>query len=207
MKIEITVTREEVSALLKAYFNCPSRQLKDFIFKLNINLAKKIANEYFQKSNNNYEDLFQEASLGLISAIDRYDPAYNSSFSTYATSIIQGKILQYIRDKGSLIRIPQCIQDNYTKTKKIARRVVREENRQPTHKEIAELSGIELNEYQEIITTRSAGFIKNLDSSIEEVPSLSTVNAIKEDFTMPINILNRRESWEKFANKKTDWKN
>jgi len=54
-----------------------------------------------------YDDLYQVASIGLLYAIDRYDPSFNTKFSTYATQTILGEIKKHFRDTGHFIRIPR----------------------------------------------------------------------------------------------------
>lgn len=60
------------------------------------------------------EDLLSCANMGLIKAINKYDPSYNTEFSTYAVPLILGEIKKYYRDNG-LISVSRTIKENYKK--------------------------------------------------------------------------------------------
>lgn len=90
--------------------------LRDILIKLNMDLARKCAFENksnASSSNADFEDISQQAYLGLIAAVDRYDPNQGKAFSSFAIPTIDGKIKQYIRDKSHTVRIPQSIQNLY----------------------------------------------------------------------------------------------
>lgn len=62
------------------------------------------------------EDLFQIGSIGLIKAVDRFDPSFNVRFSTYAVPMIIGEIKRYLRDDGK-IKVSRKIKENQGKIK------------------------------------------------------------------------------------------
>jgi RNA polymerase sigma factor (sigma-70 family) len=67
----------------------------------NHGLARKVAHYYASRSAMPYEDLEQIAFLGLIKAIERFDPFKGNQFSSLALPFIRGEVLHYLRDKGS----------------------------------------------------------------------------------------------------------
>ncbi len=65
-----------------------------------------------------YDDLYQVASIGLLFAIDRFDPAFNVKFVTYASAIISGEIKKHFRDTGHFIRIPRKVYEALSRAEK-----------------------------------------------------------------------------------------
>src|SRR5688572_9230660 len=84
-------------------------------------LRARIAREYeplvlsaarkYQATGEPFEDLSQEGMIGLMTAIDGYDPAKGIKFSTYAMHFVLGHIKHYLRDKGKLIKEPAWLQE------------------------------------------------------------------------------------------------
>ncbi len=58
-----------------------------------------------------YDDLFQVASLGLVNAVDRFDPARGTPFVGFANPTILGEIKRYFRDKVWTVRVPRSVHD------------------------------------------------------------------------------------------------
>lgn len=87
------------------------------------------------------DDLYQVASLGLIYAIDRYEPDKGYEFSSFATPTIMGELKRYFRDKGWVIRVPRRIQNLYKKINTAKKILPQELQRTPTIKDIADYIG------------------------------------------------------------------
>lgn len=88
-----------------------------------------------------YEDLVQYGCIGLMKAVDRFDPNYSVRFSTYAVPIIMGEIRRYLRDDGP-VHISRSIHDHAVKVQKCIREYMHENEREPTVDEICNLSGL-----------------------------------------------------------------
>ena len=73
-------------------------------------LARQLARRY-QRADEPLDDLVQVASLGLIKAIDRFDPAREVAFSSYAVPTILGEIKRYFRDRTWSVRVPRDLQE------------------------------------------------------------------------------------------------
>lgn len=69
-----------------------------------------------------YDDIYQVACMGLIFAVERFDPDRNVKFATFATPTIMGEIRKYFRDKGSFIRIPRKLYEIFYRAERIKRR-------------------------------------------------------------------------------------
>ena len=81
--------------------------LKDVLFRHNQRLASKVAHQWAEMCEIEYADLEQLASIGLLKAIDRFDPTLGNKFSSYAMPWVKGEILHFLRDKGRLYSVPR----------------------------------------------------------------------------------------------------
>ncbi len=82
-------------------------------------------------------DLIEEGNLGLMKAVDRFDPARGCKFSTYATWWIRQAVTRSLSNQGRTVRIPVYITDNLSKYKRVVEELYRKTGRQPELEEIA----------------------------------------------------------------------
>lgn len=106
--------------MFREYRANPSRKLRDRIFNHHYKLACEIAHQYRICCDEPFEDLLQLASMGLLAAIERFDPSRGSHFSPFACPYIKGEIRHYLRDKGNAIKIPRTLQNLYQRGKSLA---------------------------------------------------------------------------------------
>ena len=66
-----------------------------------------------------YDDLYQVACIGLLYAVERFDPAKGVKFTTFASPTISGEIKRYFRDKGNFIRVPRRLYEIFSKAHRI----------------------------------------------------------------------------------------
>ncbi len=107
------VKREEATQLFLDYNTAeePQKtQLRDQLIELHMPLARYLARRYKNRGIAE-EDLQQVAYIGLIKAVERYDPTQGWEFSTYATPTISGEVKRHFRDKGWMIRVPRRVQE------------------------------------------------------------------------------------------------
>ncbi|MBQ8507034.1 MAG: sigma-70 family RNA polymerase sigma factor [Clostridia bacterium] len=95
----------------------------------------------FRDRNAEYEDLFQYGCMGLLKAIDRFDPAYAVRFSTYAVPVILGEVRRYLRDTGP-VHVSRTIHDNAIRVERFREEYIREFSREPALREIGEGTGL-----------------------------------------------------------------
>ncbi len=99
----------------------------------------------FSSSNENVDDLFQIGCIGLIKAIDNFDPSLNVKFSTYAVPMIIGEIRRFLRDNNS-IRVSRSLKDTAYKAIYARENLTRKNCKEPTVAEVAEEIGISREE-------------------------------------------------------------
>ncbi len=113
------------------------------------------------------EDLIQVGTIGLINALDRYDPAQNVKFSTYALPTIVGEIKRHFRDKTWHVKVPRWLQEMSLSARKAQQTLAQRYGRPPTVRELAleigttEENALEALEIAQIATTVS------LDAGLE----------------------------------------
>ena len=109
-------------------------------------LARQLARRY-QRGNEPLDDLIQVASIGLVKAVDRYDPARGTAFSSYAVPTILGELKRYFRDSGWAVHVPRGMQERVMTVNQAISKLSREFGRSPTAGEIA----AEINEDPELV--------------------------------------------------------
>lgn len=104
-------TNEELLKLA----NSGSGDALNLIVEKNSGLVWSIVRRFL---NRGYEkdDLFQIGNIGLIKAVRKYDPSFNTQFSTYAVPLIMGEIKRFLRDDG-LVKVSRAVKENATKIK------------------------------------------------------------------------------------------
>jgi RNA polymerase sigma-B factor len=98
-------------------------------------LARQLARRY-QRAGEPLDDLMQVASLGLIKAIDRFDPEREIAFSSYAVPTILGEIKRYFRDRTWAVRVPRDLQELTLRVDRVVGELSDELHRSPSVKEI-----------------------------------------------------------------------
>ena len=96
----------------------------------------------FTPKNDTVDDLFQVGCIGLMKAIDNFNPAFDVKFSTYAVPMIIGEIRRFQRDNNS-VRVRRGLRDLAYKALQVKEEIIRKELREPTISEIAEKLGEE----------------------------------------------------------------
>jgi len=155
-------SEEEILELLETYRQQQDLRLRDRIVLNYTNLVESIARR-FSGASEPAEDLAQEGYIGLITAIELYDPKKNVKFSTYATHFIIGQIKHYLRDRGKIIKEPAWLQELNLRLNRISDALTQQLGRTPTYGEIAEKMGMREEEVAELMTTREVFRVTSID--------------------------------------------
>ena len=106
-----TPAREQIRRLLREYRETRDPGVRARLVELNSDLVHYIARRFANRGEP-LEDIEQVGFLGLIQAIDRFDPSLENEFSTFATPTIMGEIRRYFRDRSWAVRVPRRLQEN-----------------------------------------------------------------------------------------------
>lgn len=115
----------------------PGEQLVSGNLRLVLSVVQKFAGR-----SENPDDLFQVGCIGLIKAIDHFDPAFDVRFSTYAVPMIVGEIRRYLRDNNA-VRVSRSLRDTAYKAMQSREALTAELHREPSSAEIAQDIGLD----------------------------------------------------------------
>lgn len=152
--------------LLVAYHQNPSIELRNQLVRLNAGLVRKVVYRLSHQCSEAYEDLEQVGYLGLINAIERFDPKHGNAFSSFAVPYIRGEILHYLRDRSSTVKIPRRWQDLQRSGQRVREALAQQLGRQPKDDEIAAQLGVSAAEWQEAKLAKSNRSLLSLDATV-----------------------------------------
>lgn len=116
------MNKKYTNDLLIEYYQNKSIKIRNQIVDANMALVGHIANKMIHTCHVPLEDLIQVGTLGLIKAVEGFNPKRNILFSSYAFKFINGEILHFIRDKSRLVKVPREIQELHQKIKNYSKK-------------------------------------------------------------------------------------
>ena len=147
--------KDRTRELFRRYKEEGDAEARDQLIESHLNLVRFLASK-FKNRGEPMEDLIQVGSLGLIKAIDRFDPSRGLEFTTFATPTIMGEIKRHFRDKGWSVRVPRRLQELSAKVTQATEDLTRELNRTPTVAELSESLDASIDEVLEAMESSSA---------------------------------------------------
>jgi RNA polymerase sigma-B factor len=156
--------RQQVERIVVEYRRTGDTGLRDQLISQHLYLVQTVARK-FSGLGESHEDLLQEGAMGLINAVDLFDPERGVQFSTYATHLVEGQIRHYLRDRGKLIKQPAWVQELTTKIIKATDALTQDLNRAPTLEEVAERVGTSTSNIRRMLEARERSKVASLDSA------------------------------------------
>ena len=132
-------TRED-RRLLERYHAHGDQAAREALVQRFLPLARQLARRY-QRGSEPLDDLIQVASLGLLKAIDRFEPDRSTAFSSFAVPTILGELKRHFRDRGWSVRVPRDLQEMSVRVERVSEELATELGRAPTPAEIASRIG------------------------------------------------------------------
>ena len=138
-KIRLLTQEEEID--LAARIKKGDREARALMIKANLRLVVKIAHDY-KNLGLPVLDLVSEGNIGLMKAVERFDPAKGGKLSTYAAWWIKQSIKRALANQSKTIRLPVHLVDKISKMNRVASQMSEELGREPTDDELAEEVGL-----------------------------------------------------------------
>jgi RNA polymerase sigma-B factor len=163
------------------------RQARETLIAEHLPLARALARRY-RRGTEPLDDLVQVASLGLIKAVDRFDPDRGHSFSTFAQPTIVGELLRHFRDTGWGVHVARGTQELALRVRSAAETIEAETGRAPTPRQLAERTGATLEAVVEALgalsnrTALSLAAPTGNDDSGQEATIADTLGSVDDGY-------------------------
>jgi RNA polymerase sigma-B factor len=161
---EVPHRREERDLFLRYHANGDVVAREELI-RRTLPLARRLAGRYARRGEP-IDDLLQVASIGLIKAIDRFDPTLGLAFSSFAVPSILGELKRHFRDHGWAARVPRPVQERVLKVNAAVEAFSRHHGRAPKPAEVALATGDSIEEVLEAMEAASAHSAVSLDAPL-----------------------------------------
>lgn len=170
------MTRPEADDLFRAYARSRDHAVMARLVEENLSLSQAVARK-FQGQGVEKDDLEQVAAMALMQAIERFDPERGLQFSTFALPTIAGSVRNYLRDRGSTIRLTRSLREQLTKLRRVSDELTRKLQREPSMRELAEAMELPPEELLTLLDARRSAQTVSLDAETSddaEAPRLET---------------------------------
>jgi RNA polymerase sigma-B factor len=156
-------TARAVDERFGIYRQTRDRRLRDDLVEEHAPLAHFLARR-FSNRGEPVDDLVQVALVGLLKAVERFDPDRGLQFSTFATPTILGELKRHFRDRGWAVRVPRRVQELHLQLGRIVAALGQEQGRSPTPGEVADRAGVSEEEVLEAMEAGSLYRLVSLDA-------------------------------------------
>ena len=175
--LEAGLSPQELRRQLNAAARAKQRMVTANL-RLVVSVAKRYANRFLE-----LEDVIQEGNMGLIKAVDRYDPTRGYKFSTYAFWWIRESITRGLAKRGRAIRLPAHMIEMLNRLRKSQQMLYQDLGRQPSLEELAEATGFKLLDVREALFRAQPPV--SLDASSGENGDQQLIDQLASDLESP----------------------
>jgi RNA polymerase sigma-B factor len=160
-------TERERKRLLEAYKTEGDREARDRLIADLMPLVRSLALRYVGRGEM-LDDLVQVGSIGLINAIDRFDPERGVELTTYAVPTILGEIQRHFRDKAWAVHVPRSVKELNVRLSRILEGLTAELGRSPTIEELAKAADAEEEQVIEALESANAYSVRSLSAPYDD---------------------------------------
>ncbi len=172
--------RDDQRELFVTYHRTRDLAVRDQLVAANLRLALHLARR-FSNRGVSLDDLEQVASLGLLQAIDRFDPDRGLEFSTFATPTITGELKRHFRDKGWSVRVPRRVQELHLLLNSLVADLTHQLGRSPTIVELASAARASEEEVLESMEAAQAYRTGSIDGRASNHPEAGVTQLGADD--------------------------
>jgi RNA polymerase sigma-B factor len=140
--------REEDRELLRRYHRNGDTSAREELIQRHLPLVRSLARRYAGRGEA-LEDIEQVGAIGLIKAIDRFEPGRGSKFTSYAAPTILGELKRHFRDKGWALHMPRDLQERTLKVSRATETLSKQLGRSPKVREVAAELGLSVEDVLE----------------------------------------------------------
>lgn len=198
------LTREEEYELSRLALS-GDQEARDRLINSNLRLVVSVAKKYFNVGLP-LQDLIQEGNIGLIKAVEKFNPDFGKRFSTYATWWIKQSILRALSTTKGIMRYPAYVHDNISKITKFMQNYKSENEQLPTHEIIADKLEFKLKDVKKYLALIDQSHISFEESFKDNVTLHSMIPDesffeddlfLEYEYTELANLINRLNDKEK----------
>ena len=162
------------------------KRIRDELVNSYIYIAEVLSKKFINRGIE-YDDIFQMACMGIMYAVERFDPDRGVCFATYATPTVLGEIRHYFRDRGNFIKVPRKLYEIFFR----AEQVKRHSKENISVDELSRILDIPREDIIRAYTIGDAAFIKSLEDEAYADGNLTLSNLLGVDDNNFIMIENR----------------
>ncbi|MFE0021115.1 SigB/SigF/SigG family RNA polymerase sigma factor [Amycolatopsis sp. NPDC059021] len=156
-------------------------RLRRQLIEEHLPLAEHIARR-FARRGEAHEDLVQVARLGLVNAVDRFEPGRGTDFLDFAVPTVMGEVRRYFRDSGWSVRVPRRLKELHLALNRATTTLAQRWGKAPTAKELADHLDLDVEEVTEALIAGNAYQATSIDRPVStETEDLSLADTLGED--------------------------
>jgi RNA polymerase sigma-B factor len=180
---DLMTLNESEEVLLRRYASTRSPAVREELVRRFMPLARSLAMRY-RRQTESLDDLVQVAGLGLVKAVDGFDPARARPFTAYAVPTILGELRRHFRDHVWTVRLPRALQERTMKLDAVTTSLTDELGRFPTPTELAEHLDLSVEEVLEALEADHARRTLSLDAprrsdEDDATPGVETIGSVE----------------------------
>lgn len=162
---KLTAGKEDMQELLIRNHRSRDPRAREALIERFQPLARRLARRYHHSQGEGLEDLTQVATIGVIKAVDRFDPSRGVAFSSFAIPTVIGELRHHFRDATWPVHLPRKLKDQALVVERTVDRLAARDGRSPSVAEVAEAADLEVEEVNEALAALRDAKPKSLDAS------------------------------------------
>jgi len=153
--------------LFREFAATKTRRLRNQLVERHMGLAAHIAKRY-SRAGRKDDDLRQVAMIGLVKAVDRFDPEYGAAFSSFAGRTIEGELKRHFRDASWAVKVPRSAKELHLQVRNAANELEQRNATSPSVDELAEHLQIERDDVLRGLAASAASSVGTIDGGTHD---------------------------------------